>query len=42
MATLLEYFMEKGKQKRESFPYILIKPSEPQNFCTAERLLKEF
>ena len=25
--------------KRESFPYILIKSSEPRKFCTAELLL---
>ena len=43
MATLLEYFMVKGNEmaqakKCESFPYILIKSSEPRNFCTAELL----
>ena len=27
------------KQKRKSFPYILIKSSEPRKFCTAELLL---
>ena len=27
------------KQKRENFPYILIKSSEPRKFCTAELLL---
>ena len=39
--ALLEYdvqIIDDDKAKTQSFPYILIKSNEPQNFCTVEIL----
>ena len=35
------YIVGNEKNKMQSFPYILLKSSEPQNFYTAELLLNQ-